>query len=130
MARIVVALAIVAALAATPAAAPAAPAPAQYLAASEQPAPAPAPAPTPVQPVDDGTIGFGELLLIGAAIVGLIGLIWLVISRDARRATGGRRRLKEPEPGSARGSGATRAARRPRRPSAAERQRRKRGRAR
>ena len=135
MARLVV-LVIVSALAVTPAAALSAPAAQQQPVAEQallqnQVGEQPAPAPQPVQPaVEDGRIGRGELLLIGLAIVVLLGAIWLVISRDARRATAGRLRTRDGERGSDRSGSGTRAARRTRRLSAAERQRRKRGRAR
>jgi hypothetical protein len=74
---------------------------------------------------DDGSIGAGQGLLIGAGIVALIGGIWFVIARDARRVTAGRVPSADGSPGGS----ATRASRRSRRLSAAERRRRKRGRA-
>jgi hypothetical protein len=84
-------------------------------------------APVPVQPTqaDNGSISSGEVLLAVVAVVALIGGIWFVISRDARRATAGHVRSTE----SVVGGSATRASRRSRRLSAAERKRRKRGRA-
>jgi hypothetical protein len=130
MARIV-ALMTVAVLAAAPAATAAAvdgppepqgspfqqaPAPSQNQ-VGEQPGQTEAP---PQTPVDDGSVGGREALLIAVGIIALIGGIWFVIARDAKRATVGR----VPATG-----GATRASRRGRRPSAAERKRRKRGRA-
>jgi hypothetical protein len=133
MARIV-ALIAVAVLAATPAAGLAAAAPPESQQAPFQQAPGrnevgeqpvTAPAPTPQTQVDDGSIGTREALLIFAGIVALIGGIWFVISRDAKRATAGRL----PTAGSSTGSTATRASRRSRRLTAAERRRRKRGRA-
>jgi hypothetical protein len=149
MARIV-ALIVVAALAAMPAGALAAsrggarrqpaPAPTQQAPAAEQPllqntvpqeAPAPVQqAPTTQTEADSGSIGGGELLLIAAVIVALIGAIWFVIARDAKRVTAGRVRTADGDLGSGRGGSATRAARRSRRLSADERRRRKRGRAR
>jgi len=131
MARIV-ALMAVAVLAATPAAALAAAAqpepqqaPLQQGAnqneVGEQPIPAPAPAPQ----VDDGSIGGREALLIGVGIVALIGGIWFVISRDAKRATADRL----PTAGGPTGERPARASRRSRRLTPAERKRRKRGRA-
>jgi Ni/Co efflux regulator RcnB len=141
MARIV-AIVVVAALAAAPAAAPAAPrggtqrqapAPQQSLlqdTAPQQQAPAPVQQAPQQTEVDSGTIGGGQLLLIGAVIVALIGGIWFVIARDARRVTAGRVRTDDGELGAGRGGSPTRAARRGRRLSAEERRRRKRGRAR
>ena len=137
MARIV-ALLIVAVIAAAPAAA--------LAAATADPAQSPfqqAPAPTqdqvggqPVQPAqtqspqqqtsaDEGSVSGKEALLIGVGIVALIGGIWVVIARDAKRATAGR--VSAADGGL--GGSATRASRRGRRLSAAERRRRKRGRA-
>jgi hypothetical protein len=92
----------------------------------ETQAPAPAPAPQQQAQLDDGSIGGKELLLIGAGIVALIGGIWFVIARDAKRVTAGR--VPAADGGSV-GRSATRASRRSRRLSAAERKRRKRGRA-
>ena len=74
---------------------------------------------------DNGSISGREGLLVGAGIVALIGGIWFVIARDAKRVTGGR----VPAADSGLGGSATRASRRSRRLSAAERRRRKRGRA-
>lgn len=137
----IVALLVVLTLAAVPAAALAA-APVQP-GSQEQPllqnqaapvpqdqAPAPTPAPTRDQ-ADDGSIGSGQMLLIGLGIAALIGGIWVVIARDARRATAGRRHAHAAgvDSGAGRGGSATRSARRTRKLSAAERQRRKRGRA-
>jgi hypothetical protein len=79
---------------------------------------------------DNGSVGGGQLALIALAIVGLIGGIWFVIARDARRVTAGRMPSPDGEVGAGRGGSATRAARRGRRLSADERKRRKRGRAR
>jgi hypothetical protein len=96
-----------------------------------QPAPQPQQAPAQqTTELDSGSIGWGDLLLIGLGIVALIGGIWFVIARDARRATAGRVRTGDAELGGGRGGSATRAARRTRRLSAEERRRRKRGRAR
>lgn len=141
MARIV-AIVVLAALAATPAAAlakggppepqqsPFQQAPAQSQnQVGEQPEPTPAPAPTTQTTVDDGSLSARETLLIGLGIAALIGGIWFVISRDARRATGGRVRAAG-APSDGRGGSATRAAHRSRKLSAEERRRRKRGRAR
>ena len=133
MARIVVLMAV-AVLAATPAATSVAAAPPEPQQSPFQQAPpqnevgeqpAPLPAPAPQTQVDDGSIGGREALLIGVGIVALIGGIWFVISRDAKRATAGRL----PAAGRSSGGRATRATRRGRRPTAAERRRRKRGRA-
>jgi hypothetical protein len=136
MARFV-ALAIVAALAAAPAMG------AVAIAADPQPNPfLPAPEPTggqepvpqeaPVVPTtsqDDGRIGDGTLVLLLIGAGGLLGGIWVVISRDARRATAGRVGPRDGalEAAAARGS---RAPARSRKVSPAERRRRKRGRAR
>jgi hypothetical protein len=68
-------------------------------------------------------------VLVGLGVVVLIGGIWAVIARDARRATGGRVRNADGALPGGCGSSATRAARRSRRLSAEERRRRKRGRA-
>jgi hypothetical protein len=135
MARIVALLAaavIAAAPAAGLAAAPTDPAqtPLQQAPASPQnqigEAPAQTQAPPPQAQSDNGSISGWDGLLIGAGIVALIGGIWFVIARDAKRATGGR----VPAADGGRGGGsATRASRRGRRLSAAERKRRKRGRA-
>ncbi len=82
----------------------------------------------PAQPTsaDNGSISGWDGLLIGAGIVALIGGIWFVIARDAKRATAGRLPAADSGLG---GSSATRASHRSRRLSAAERKRRKRGRA-
>jgi hypothetical protein len=129
MARIV-AILVVAALAAIPAAAPAAdPQPLLQDTPAQQQAPVPQQAPTTQTTVDDGSLSSRELALVGLGIVVLIGAIWFVISRDARRFTAGRVRTADGEPGAGRGGSATRAARRSRRLSAEERRRRKRGRA-
>lgn len=136
----IVALIVVAVLAAAPAAAlgaAQAPTPAQSLLgvppsttpAQEQPvqqAPAQQ-APAQQTEADSGSISGAQVVLIGLAVVALIGGIWFVIARDARRATAGRVRTADAE---VRGGSATRAARRSRKLSAAEKQRRKRGRAR
>jgi hypothetical protein len=131
MARIVVLMSL-AVLAAPPAAALAAAAPPEPQQAPFQQAPAqnevgeqPVPTPAPAPQVDDGSVGTREALLIGAGMVALIGGIWFVISRDAKRATAGRL----PAAGDSPGGRATRASRRSRRLTAAERRRRKRGRA-
>ena len=139
MARIV-ALVVVAVLAAAPAAGVAAipppepqqspfqqtPAPTQN-AVGEQPLPA-APAPTQ-QTVDNGSLDGRETLLIAVGVVALIGGIWFVISRDAKRVTAGRLPSRDDPLAAGRGGSATRAARRSRRLSTEERRRRKRGRA-
>jgi len=134
MARIV-ALLVVAVIAAVPAAAPAAAVPTDPTQAPLQQQQAPSspqnrigeqPTQTQAPPqTDTSSISGWEGLLIGAGIVGLIGAIWLVIARDAKRATSGRL----PGAESPLGRSATRASRRSRRLSAAERRRRKRGRA-
>jgi len=134
MARIVVLL-VVAVIAAAPAAARAA-APGDPTQTPLQQAPAPTQdqfggqpvqtqAPQPQPQADNGSISGWDGLLIGAGIVALIGAIWFVIARDAKRATAGRL----PAADSGLGGSATRASRRSRRLSAAERKRRKRGRA-
>jgi len=138
----IVALMAVAALAATPAAAlAAAPAatPAQSLLGTppQQQAPAPAqepaqqqaPAQQPQTTTERGSLSGAQVLLIALAVVALIGGIWFAIARDARRATAGRVRAADAELLGGRGGSATRAARRSRKLSAAEKQRRKRGRA-
>jgi len=134
MARFV-ALTVVAALAAAPAAAVAATNPLLPTPAPQQQAPAqtqaPAPAQTqtraPVQNTDpNGSLAGWQVALLGLGVVALIGGIWIVIARDAKRATGGRVRTADAAPS---GASATRAARRTRKLSAAERRRRKRGRA-
>jgi hypothetical protein len=134
MARIV-ALLVVALIAAAPAGALAA-APSDPTQSPFQQAPAqtqnqvgepPAQTQAPQQTsADDGSISGWDGLLIGAGIVILIGGIWVVIARDAKRATGGRVPAADSGLG---GGSATRASRRSRRLSAAERRRRKRGRA-
>jgi hypothetical protein len=133
MARIV-ALMVVAVLAAAPAAGVAAPpdptqspfqqAPPQNQ-IGEQPVETRAPSPPPQTQLDDGSIGGTEALLIGVGIVALIGGIWFVIARDAKRVTAGR----VPAADGGLGRSATRASRRSRKLSAEERRRRKRGRA-
>ena len=140
MARIV-ALLVLAAFSAIPAAAlgaaPAqqqsplqqAPAPTQEQVGA-QTTPAPAPAQTSQTEADSGSIGTRDGLLIAAGIVALIGGIWFVIARDAKRATAGHVRTADSALGEGRGGSATRSARRSRRLSADERKRRKRGRAR
>jgi hypothetical protein len=75
--------------------------------------------------LDDTSVGGREALLIGVGIVALIGGIWFFIARDAKRVTAGR----VPAADSGSGRSATRASRRSRRLSTAERRRRKRGRA-
>lgn len=139
MARIV-ALIVVAALAGAPAVAVAAvqqPTPAQSLlqgAAETQPPEAPATQPqqapaTTTTTTESGSLSGVQVLLIAVAVVALIGGIWIVIARDAKRATAGRTRPVDAELLGGRGGSATRAARRSRKLSAAEKQRRKRGRA-
>jgi hypothetical protein len=135
MARIV-AILVVAALAVLPATAPAASSGAaqqsqqllQDTATQQQPAPAPT---TPAQQTEanSGSISRGELLLVVLGIAALIGGIWFVIARDARRVTGGRTRTADGALARERGGSPTRAGRRSRRLSAEERKRRKRGRA-
>lgn len=94
-----------------------------------------APAPAPVTPrTNDGGISSGQVALLSLAAVALIAGIWTVIVRDARRATAGRvrtGRARRDDDGALRTGGrATKAARRSRKVSPAERQRRKRGKAR
>jgi heme A synthase len=141
MARIVALLAV-AVLAATPAAGLAA-APAQQQSPLQQQAPAPTQdqvgqqtttAPAPVQTsqteADGGSFGARDALLVALGIAALIGGIWFVIARDAKRVTAGHMRTSDSALGEGRGGSATRASRRSRRLSADERKRRKRGRAR
>jgi hypothetical protein len=141
MARIAVLL-VVALLAASPAAGLAATAPAEPQQSPFQQPPGPTqnqvgeqplPAQTPVSQqtrVSNGSIGARETALIALGIVALIGGIWFVISRDAKRVTAGRLPSADGALGEGRGGSATRAARRTRRLSSEERRRRKRGRAR
>jgi hypothetical protein len=135
--RLVVILLV--ALAAMPASAAAAvqsnpflPQPEQPTAGQDQaPAQAPvAPAPVQQQTTDTGISSGTQTLLIVAAIA-LIGGIWFVIARDARRATAGRVRVhtSRTDPDDQRRR-ATRPPPRGRKPSPAERRRKKRGRAR
>jgi len=135
MARIV-ALLVIAVLAAAPAAGLAAATTDPTQSPFQQQAPAPTQnqvgevpaqtqAPATQTSADNGSISGWDGLLIGAGIVALIGGIWFVIARDAKRATAGR----VPAADSGLGGSATRASRRSRRMSAAERKRRKRGRA-
>jgi hypothetical protein len=139
MARIA-ALIVVALLTAMPAAAVAAtnpfvPAPQQapQNAAPTQ-APAPTPAPVTTTTSNDGGISDGQVALLSLAGVALIVGIWMIIMRDARRATAGRvntGRSRRDDDGTVRTGGrATKAAHRSRKLSPAERQRRKRGKAR
>jgi hypothetical protein len=135
-----VALLVLAALAAMPAAALGAP-PAQQQSPFQQQAPAPspepvvepttpAPAPTTQTEADGGSLGTRDAVLVAVGIAVLIGGIWFVIARDAKRATAGHVRTGDSALGEGRGGSATRAGRRSRRLSADERKRRKRGRAR
>jgi glucose/arabinose dehydrogenase len=138
----IVALLVLAALAAPPAAALAAapaqqqplqqqaPAPSQNQAGEQTTTPTPTPAPTTQTQADSSSFGKRDLLLVAAGIVVLIGGIWFVIARDAKRATAGHVRPADSALGEGRGGSATRSARRSRRLSADERKRRKRGRAR
>jgi hypothetical protein len=140
MARIA-ALLVLAALAAMPAAALGAD-PVQPQSPLQQQAPAPTqnqvgeqttptPAPASQTEANSGSIGTRDLLLIAAGIVALIGGIWFVIARDAKRVTAGHvRTAADGALGEGRGGSATRSSRRNRRLSADERKRRKRGRAR
>jgi hypothetical protein len=138
----IVALLVLAAFAATPAAALGA-APAQQQSPLQQQAPAqsqnqvgeqttptPAPAPTTQTQANDTSFGARDALLVAVGLAVLIGGIWFVIARDAKRATAGRVRTADSALGDGRGGSATRSARRSRRLSADERRRRKRGRAR
>jgi hypothetical protein len=128
----IVAIVIVVMLAVTPAGALAAgsQSPLQDTVPQQQPTPAPQTPPPSQTEANSGSIDSGELLLIVAGIAVLIGGIWMVISRDARRVTAGRVRTADSELGAGRGGSPTRAGRRSRRLSAEERRRRKRGRAR
>jgi glucose/arabinose dehydrogenase len=138
MARIV-ALLVLATLAAMPAAALGATA-AQEQQSPFQQAPAqsqnqvaeqttPTPAPVTQTQADSGSLSARDGILIAIGIVALIGGIWFVIARDAKRATAGHVRTTDGALGDGRGGSATRSARRGRRLSGAERRRRKRGRA-
>ncbi|MGB2711121.1 MAG: hypothetical protein WBC33_06355 [Conexibacter sp.] len=138
MARLVALVAVAVALAATPAAVLAAPQQNPFLPQQEQPRPsqveeAPQQAPAPVVQQDTGMDSGTATLLIIAALALLAG-IWVVIARDARRATAGRVRVRSAraaEPFEVpQGGSATRASRKSRKLSAEERRRRKRGRAR
>ena len=80
--------------------------------------------------LDDGSIGAREALLIAVGIVALIGGIWFVIARDAKRVTAGRVRTADGALGEAAAAARRAPSRRSRRLSADERRRRKRGRAR
>jgi glucose/arabinose dehydrogenase len=135
----IVALLVLAALAAMPAAALGV-APAQQSPLQQQ-APAqsqnqvgeqttPTPAPTTQTEANSGSLSARDVLLVAVGIAALIGGIWFVIARDAKRATAGRVRTADSALGDGRGGSATRSARRSRRLSADERRRRKRGRAR
>jgi uncharacterized protein YcfJ len=86
----------------------------------------PTPVPVTQTEADNGSLSTRDGLLIAAGIAALIGGIWFVIARDAKRATGGHVRTADSALG---GGSATRTSRRSRRLSAAERKRRKRGRA-
>lgn len=133
----IAALLVLATLAAMPAAALGA-APAQQPLQQQAPAPSqnqvgeqtttPTPTPAPTQ-ASDRSFGARDILLVVAGIVALIGAIWFVIARDAKRATAGHVRPADSALGEGRGGSATRSARRSRRLSADERKRRKRGRA-
>jgi hypothetical protein len=105
------------------------PAPSQNQAGA-QTTPAPVPAPTTQTQADTSSFGARDALLVAAGIVALIGGIWFVIARDAKRATAGHVRTSDSALGEGRGGSPTRSARRSRRLSADERKRRKRGRAR
>lgn len=141
MARIA-ALLVLVALAATPAAALAATAAQEQQSPLQQPpaqsqnqvgeqtAPTPTPAPVVQTQADSGSLSTRDGILIAVGIVALIGGIWFVIARDARRATAGHVRTTDSALGDGRSGSATRSARRSRRLSAGERKRRKRGRAR
>jgi hypothetical protein len=138
MARLT-ALIVVLTLAATPAAIAAAPQPNPFLPQQEAPQGAQepvAPQQAPVQQApttsDDTGIGGGTVMLVVIGLIALISGIWVVIVRDARRATEGRVRMRtsrtdDPDIGRRSGS---RPPPRSRKPSPAERRRRKRGRAR
>lgn len=107
-----------------------APAPSQNQVGEQTTTPAPAPAPTTQTQADTSSFGARDVLLVVVGIVALIGAIWFVIARDAKRATAGHVRPADSALGEGRGGSATRSARRSRRLSADERKRRKRGRAR
>jgi hypothetical protein len=138
MARLATIVAVVALLAASPAAIAAAPQPNPFLpgagaqqGAQEPVQPQQAPVQqAPTQSTDNG-IGSGTIALVVIGLIALIGGIWVVIMRDARRATAGRVRTRtsrtDPDVGRRSGS---RPPPRSRKPSPAERRRRQRGRAR
>src|SRR5829696_5208827 len=129
MARFIVMLVVV--LAAMPVAAVAAPAPQpnpflpqpqqEEVPQNQAPQQAPvAPAPTSVQ--DDGGLSSGTATLGIIVAIRLIGGIWFVIARDARRATAGRVRVhtsRTDDPDAQR-RGGTRPPPRSRKPSPAE----------
>jgi hypothetical protein len=135
MLRLAAIVAVAVALAAMPAAAlavqnPFLPQP-QTQAPPEQPAPAPAPAPT--QEDEPGDLSGATVVVAANGLAARFGVIWVMIIRDARRATAGRSRVRtsrtDPDlAGGARGGNRTQP--RGRRLSPAERRRRKRGRAR
>ncbi|HEV7774722.1 MAG TPA: hypothetical protein VGO48_15685 [Conexibacter sp.] len=136
----IIALAVLVALAAMPVAALGA-APTQQQSPLQQQAPAqsqnqvgeqttPTPAPVTQTQADNGSLSTRDGLLIAVGIAALIGGIWFVIARDAKRATAGHVRTADSALGEGRGGSATRSSRRSRRLSADERRRRKRGRAR
>lgn len=145
MARLVALIAVLAALVALPATAFAQQNPLLPGEGQQQQTPPintpPPPAPVQEDSGDDGDLGSGVAIAIGAIVVALIAGIWFAITRDARQAVPERRRAHtartEPDaemratPG-AKGRHATRAAPRGkgRKPSKQEQKRRKRGRAR
>ncbi len=138
MARLFLLIALLAALAAVPAGAapqanPFLPAAPQVQPSQIEEAPAQQPAQAPAAQTDGGISNSTLVaLLIGVGV--LLTGIWVAITRDARRATVGRVRTRTSrvdDPFEVRqGRAATRAAPKSRKLSAAERKRRKRGRAR
>lgn len=106
--------------------------------APQQQQPVAPPPPAPVDDDDDGDLSPAAAIGIGAIVVALIGGIWFAISRDARRHTPRRERVHSarvnPDVDDRRTPGQAGLHRpkspRHRKPSRAERERRKRGRAR
>jgi hypothetical protein len=139
MSRLVALLVVALALSASPALGAAAPQANPFLPQQEAPQGAQEPVPQQQAPVQqapttsaDTGIGSGTILLVVIGLIALVGGIWVVIMRDARRATEGRVRVRTSrtdDPDVARRSG-SRPPPRSRKPSPAERRRRKRGRAR
>jgi len=131
MLRLAAIVAVAAALAAMPAAALAVQNPFLPQPQTQAPPEQQAPAPAPVQEDQPGDLSGATVVVAAIGLAALFGVIWVMIIRDARRATAGRSRVRtsrtDPDAG---GRSGTRAPPRGRRLSPAERRRRKRGRAR